>query len=484
VSTPRAPSASPAPAKAAPPRERSDEAGSSWLARLRDRDHTREGILGSLVVLALPSVLMGIFGGGLFQMFELRFLGELGADAVAAAGASNQILRQVVFLMTFGVTIAAQMWIAQQVGAGRVEAAEHAAGQSFLIGGVLSGIAAVAGGVFAEPLVAWVTGDPEVAALGVPYVRITFLTFSLFVASQVFGAVLLGAGDSTTPLLVNLVTTPVGIVAQWALAFGKLGMPALGISGIAWGAAMGGLSGLGISAWALLSGRCRVHLRRRHLRWDSAGVLRLLSLSWQPALHFLARSLIIMVFMWLAGRLGGAVQAAYTIGLRVEMLAIMVAFPLANACATLVGQNLGAGDVARAWRSIAVSSAVMAGILGPAAVAMNGFRFEIVGFFATDPAVTQASAGYLFYASLVLVLYGLYFVAFRTLQAAGDMNTPMWISLGTAVGVGVPMGAWLSADPELGATGMWVANAVYAALNAALMIGWMVRGRWARPAEA
>jgi Na+-driven multidrug efflux pump len=206
----------------------------------------------------------------------------------------------------------------------------------------------------------------------------------------------------------------------------------------------------------------------------------LLSFSWQPALHFVARSLIIMVFMWLAGRLGGEVQAGYTIGLRIEMLGVMIAFPLANACATLVGQNLGAGDVQRAWRSIIVSSAVIIAVLGPAALLLGIFRFEVVGLFSNDPAVVEVAASYVFYSSLVLVLYGLYFVAFRTLQASGDMNTPMWISLGTALFVGVPLGVLLSRDPDLGATGMWIANACYASLNAVLMIGWVLRGRWAR----
>ena len=62
--------------------------------------------------------------------------------------------------------------------------------------------------------------------------------------------------------------------------------------------------------------------------------------------------------MIMAGRLGGKVQAAYTIGLRLEMLAIMLAFPIANACATLVGQNLGARNLGRAWSAIWASSAV------------------------------------------------------------------------------------------------------------------------------
>ena len=241
-------------------REGADSKGGlSLLERLRDRDHRRAGLLGSLLVLALPSALSGLLGGGLFQLLELRFLGLLGPEAVAAAGATNQILRQVFFLLTFGVSIASQTWIARYVGEGDVAEAEHAAGQSFLLGAVLALAAGVAGSFFAQPLISLVTGDPAVAAVGVGYLRITLLTLSVFIAGQIFASVLTGAGDATTPLIVTLITTPVGIGAQWVLTFGHFGFPALGIGGIAWGAAAGGLVGTGISVWTLLTGRCRVH---------------------------------------------------------------------------------------------------------------------------------------------------------------------------------------------------------------------------------
>lgn len=453
----------------------------SLLARLRDRDHTRAGVVGSLVVLALPSVLAGLFGGGLFQLVELRFLGLLGPEAVAAAGATNQILRQLIFLLSFGVTIATQMWVARLVGMGQIDKAERAAGQSFVIGAALGLLAAV-GGVFAEPLVNLVMRDPAVAELGAIYLRITFLTFFLFVAGQTFSSVLLGAGDSTTPLLVTLLTTPVGIAAQWVLTFGGFGVPALGIAGVAWGTAIGGVSGTCVAAWALFTGRCRVHLRARHLLPDGAVIRSLLGSSWQPALHFVARSLIIMFFMWLAGRLGGDVQAAYTIGLRIETLVILLAFPLANACATLVGQNLGAGDVGRAWHSIFVSSAVVVVATLPAVAGLLLWRHELIAWFTADAAVAEMAADYLFYSSISMVPYGLYFVAFRTLQASGDMNTPMIISVAAAVFFGTPLGFALSSYTELGATGMWIANMAYTALNAILMIGWLATRRWGRTA--
>ncbi len=60
------------------------------------------------------------------------------------------------------------------------------------------------------------------------------------------------------------------------------------------------------------------------------------------------------------------------------------------------------------------------------------------------------------------------------------MNSPMVISVAVALGVGAPLGWYLATRADLGATGMWIANLVYAVINATLMIGWLLTGRWAR----
>jgi Na+-driven multidrug efflux pump len=261
-------------------------------------------------------------------------------------------------------------------------------------------------------------------------------------------------------------------------------MPALGIRGIALGAAVGGACGVGVALWALFAGRCRIHLRARHLVPDWALLRRMLGLAWPPALHMVARTLIVVFFMALAGQLGGKVQAAYTIGLRLEMLVIMIAFPIANSCATLVGQNLGSGDRRRAWQAVWVSGAVELAALWPCALALFVFRREVVAFFTSDPEVAAMAVQYVSFSCGILLFYGLYFVAFRTLQAAGDMRSPMLISVGSAVLIGAPLGWLLATRTELGATGMWIANFVHASVNASLMIGWLLTGRWARRAAS
>jgi Na+-driven multidrug efflux pump len=192
----------------------------------------------------------------------------------------------------------------------------------------------------------------------------------------------------------------------------------------------------------------------------------------------LARTGILMFFTIFAGRLGPEVVAAYGIGVRVEMVAIMIAFPISNACATLVGQNLGAGRPERIWPAVRMSFVATSAALWPFAGALLLWRESFVAHFTNDPSVVAHATEYLAYTSVLLLFYGLYFVAFRTLQAAGDMRTPMLISVGAAFGAGIPLAVILSSRLDFGATGMWIANLAYAVINAGLMLVWLARGKW------
>jgi putative MATE family efflux protein len=452
----------------------------SLLARLRDRDHTRGSLAVSLLALAVPSILASVGAFGVFQLVDLYLVGRLGSDALAAAGASNQTLRQIVFLAALGLSTSSQMLIARRVGEARPEEAEHVAGQTLLAGLVLAALAALAGLLFAEPLVRFVSPDPAVVALGAVYLRVTFAALFAALLVQLASGILTGAGDAATPMLVGFLVTPLSLLGEWGFGFGELGLPELGIAGIALGAAVGNLAGGALLLAVLLGGRSRIHLRARHLRPDPAALRLLLRSAWQPALHLLARTAIVFFFMFLAGRLGARVQAAYTIGLRLEMLPILVAFPVANACATLVGQNLGARDVPRAWRAIRATFLLQALLLWPAALLLFLLRGRLVALFGSDPEVLALAAEYLVYSSVVLCFYGFYFTAFRALQAAGDMRSPMLISIGLALGLGVPLGWGLATRAELGATGMWIANLVYATANTGLMLLVLFRRRAVR----
>ena len=141
--------------------------------------------------------------------------------------------------------------------------------------------------------------------------------------------------------------------------------------------------------------------------------------------------------------------------------------------------DLGAGDLSRAWRTLLVSAGVSSALLWPASLALYLFRGPLVGLFTNDPEVAAMAVDYLGYSAVILLFYGFYFIAFRTLQAAGDMRSPMLISVGCALLLGAPMGFYLATATDLGAGGMWLANFCYAVVNCVITVAVLLRGRWA-----
>ncbi len=456
----------------------------STLQRLfLERDHTEGSLLASIGVLALPALLMGLAGGAGFQTIELWFTGQLGPAGTAAYGVAQQALGQVPFLVGFGIAVAAQMLVAQLVGSQRIEEASRVAGQAFALAFLIS-IAIACIGQFPRALIGLLSQDAEVLEAGAPFVRIAYGFMFAQIFGMIFSFVLSGAGETTTPMLLSLISTPLTIALEYALIFGHFGAPALGLVGIAVAVATASGLSLTIALSLLLSGRCRLKLRVRHLIPDPRVLRHLASRAWQPALHMIVPTLLMVGYMTISGRYGTAAQAAYTIGLRIESLPVFLSFPIANACATLVGQNLGAGRPGRAWQAIGAGYALELVAMGAIALLLFTSRTRIVEMFSQDPEVIRLASEYLLFSCANVVLIGIYFVSFRALQGAGDMLAPMLASLASALLVALPLAIALTTQTELGVRALWIANLAFSATNTTLAGGWLALGRWARPSGA
>jgi Na+-driven multidrug efflux pump len=154
----------------------------------RHRDHTRGGLLKSLLVLALPLVTSGLLGGVLFQLVDLHFVSQLGEAAISAVVITNQTVRQVAFMVLLGGTIATQSLISRAVGAGDTDRADHIAGQSITFGLAFAALIATVGGIWPEALFSLSGPDPSFYAEGVPYVRLAAFLFVGAVGTMLFGS--------------------------------------------------------------------------------------------------------------------------------------------------------------------------------------------------------------------------------------------------------------------------------------------------------
>lgn len=451
--------------------------------RWRDRDHTRGSLLVSLFVLALP-LLATSLTGATFQLVDLTFVSRLGEAATTAVVVTNQSLRQAFFMLVIGASFGAQGLVARRVGEGRPEEAAHAAAQVYTMGLVASALVAALGASFPEPLLGGMQVSERVLEVGTPYVRLVFLLNFGFVLVFLSHAILHGAGDATTPLFATLLQAALAIAGEWCLVFGKAGLPALGVRGVALGIAVGQVAALALLARVLFGGGGRLRLRLRHFRPDPAVMARILALAWPPALQMLGGFLVTVFFIRFVGGFGEKAQAAYSIGLRLSMLGPMLAFPLAGACATLVGQSLGSGNVPRAWRALGVGLAVHLALLWSLAAGLALFRRAILTAFADDPEVIRIGSELLLFQAGIFAAWGFYFVFLRALQGAGDVLVPMALSLGVALAVTLPLGLWLGGEAGAGwgPRGVFAASLVGAAAVTLATGLWVATGRWTRAA--
>ena len=461
-------------------RETSESVELKPKLRWRDRDHTRGSLLRSLGLLALPMVGSSLVGGVLFQLIDLKLISGLGDQGMTAVVVTNQSWRQLYMVLLMGASFGAQGLIARSIGAADQERADHVAGQTLMMGGLIGVVAALLGFYFARDMLSVMNVSAEVLEIGVPYVRLVFILNFGFVFAILFGSLLAGAGDSSTPFVITIAQTILSLLAEWALIGGHLGAPALGIRGVVLGLGVGQLVAIGLAGRVIFSGHTRVHVRARHMWPDLATMRSILSLAWPPAFQMLGGFLVTVFFIRLMGDFGTRAQTAYSIGLRLGMVAPMICFPLAGAVATLVGQNLGARKIPRAWRAMGVGILVHGGVMWTLAIGLYLFRVPFLRIFTQDPVVIEIGSRMLVWQAGQFALLAFLFVFMRALQGAGDVMIPMAISLASALLIAIPLGLYLSEDRGFGPDGLFIAQFTSTALSTIVNGAYVATGRWTR----
>ncbi|PSQ05011.1 MATE family efflux transporter [Halobacteriales archaeon QS_6_71_20] len=200
----------------------------------------------------------------------------------------------------------------------------------------------------AEALIGVLTDDARTVALGGAYLRVVMYSVGFRFWSMIAARALAGSGDTRTPMYVRLLTLPTNVGLNAALVFGLGPFPELGVVGAAWGTVAATTLAGAVFAWALLSGRYSVRLPVRGKQWDTGMARELVRVSLPLAGTRLSRTFGRFPFLFVLGVLGTDVVAAYAVGRRVMLLALMPAWGYATAASTLVGQAIGAGEEAEA----------------------------------------------------------------------------------------------------------------------------------------
>src|SRR5262249_18500163 len=215
-----------------------------------------------------------------------------------------------------------------------------------------------------------------------------------------------GAGDPAIAMRTLWLANGINIVLGPMLVFGLGPFPAMGVTGAAIATTIGRGIGVAYQLRALRAGRGHLVVRREHLRIDRAIQATILRLSGTGIFQILIATTSWVGLTIVVTGFGDLAVAGYGTATRIVMFALMPSFGMANAAATLVGQNLGAGRPDRAEQAVWRASLYNLVFLGCVGLVFVAFAGSIVGAFNANPVVVAhgskalriISAGFLFYA--------------------------------------------------------------------------------------
>ena len=273
-------------------------------------------------------------------------------------------------------------------------------------------------------------------------------------------------------------------VISWALIFGRLGLPALGLVGSGLGSTITWLSMCGALTLVVCTDRKfrRFHLFGRWWRFDRQRTAAMIRLGWPIGATMGLEIGVFALAAYFMGWIGATAVAAHAVALQLAALTFMVPLGLGQAATVRVGRALGrqddAGITRAGWTAWVLGLIFMATM----ALVMWSAPRQLVTLFLKDvPAnalVIGLAVSFLRVAAAFQLVDGAQVIGAGMLRGLHDTRWPLLFAFFGYWIVGLDIGAWLAFGADWKGVGIWVGLASGLAAVAALMLArWLLRDR-------
>lgn len=335
----------------------------------------------TVAVLALPVALQTLLQA-LLGMADVAMVTGLGSQAVAAVGLAAK-LHFLLLVLMIGMSTAGSVLIAQHTGAGDASSSRRTLLIALVVGGALSlpfTLLFASGSLWLN----LINPDAEVVRLAALYLLITAPVVILTQCITTYEGALRATGNTLVPLAFGAASVLLNVVLNYLLIFGHFGFPELGVEGAAWGTVIArSLQLVAMLGW-LYAKNHAFALKLHHLgELKHPGALR----------HFcvFALPLVLNHAVWgvgnatyhiATGYAGTAALAVMGVMVPIESVFFALFVGLANACAVMVGQSLGAGQEHQAWQLHRLFDRLAMGLVAALALLLWSIRPWLVPAFA------------------------------------------------------------------------------------------------------
>ena len=425
------------------------------------------GLAAPVILAELAWVLMGIV--------DTIIVAPLGPAAIGAVGAGSTLFFALMVL-GMGTLFSIDTLVSQAFGAGRLDECRR----WFVAGGYLAIVLAVglmAIGMAALPLLGTAGVHPEVLPLMRSYLLALLWSVLPLLIFTLLRRYLQAMNAVRSILVIAIAANIVNAVGDWALVFGHLGAPALGVEGSAYATVASRIFMVGALAAVLVVRERRQPEAWRQVSWaiDLRRIRALVVLGAPAAVQIVLEVGVFAAVGLLASSIAPLAVAASQIVLNIAAFVFMVPYGLSSAAAVRVGQAVGRGDPPGArragWSALALGWAFAIVMSMAFLIAPEVF----LRIFTADASVLSTGATLLALCAVFQLFDASQTIATGALRGLGQTRWPMGINLLGHWGVGLPLAWWLCFRAGFGVVGLW------AGLTTGLIIiGAVLLAIWAR----
>ena len=441
-----------------------------------ETDFTVGPIGRALGLLAIP-MMLEMAMEAVFAVVDIAFVSRLGTNAIAAVGLTEALVT-VLYAVAIGLGMGVTAMVSRRIGAKDPDAAAHVTGQAIWVGGALATVIGVCGVIYAADLLRMMGASESVIAEGEGFTAILLGGSASILYLFLLNAAFRGAGDAPVALRSLTLANAINIVLDPCLIFGLGPFPELGVTGAAVATTIGRGIGVIYLVYTLFGGKGRLPFRLSHLVPAPRLMLRMIRISVGGIGQFLISTSSWIVIMRVVALYGSAPIAAYTVALRLIEFALLPAWGLGNAAATLVGQNLGAEKPERAEQSVWRASKYNAIFMTVIGIVMIVLAPQIVSLFSTEPEVIRYGTSCLRILGVGYPMYAVGMIIIQALNGAGDTTTPSVMNFICFWLLQIPLAYWLATAAGLGPNGVFLAIVIAETILTVMAVAVFRKGKW------
>ncbi len=414
--------------------------------------------------LAAP-VMLGMLGHTFVSFVDNIMVGQLGTAELAAVSLGNSFMF-IAMSLGIGFSTAITPLIAEADGAKNFKAGKSVFKHGLFLCTVI-GILLFLGVYFAKPLMYLMKQPQEVVILAIPYLDLVAFSLIPLVIFQGFKQFSDGLSLTRYPMYATILANVVNIFFNYVLIFGKLGFPAMGIVGAAYGTLISRFLMVAY-LWLLLKRKETSKHFISNIKFfilDKLMLKKLIGLGMPSAMQMFFEVAIFTAAIWLSGLLGKNSQAANQVALNLSSMTFMVATGLSVAAMVRVGNQKGLKhyvDLRRIAFSIFLLGTLLACVFALMFFVLHSqlpklyVDFDDVKNLADNTEVVSIASQLLIAAGIFQISDSIQVIVLGALRGMQDVKLPTLITFVSYWLVGFPISWLLGKADAYGSFGIWL----------------------------